>query len=82
MDARNTPPDSMSAATIDEVSSSSRQSSRPEARSQPATAFAEWLGLLKELNSRHAHGAMPTPLFHELNTCLLDLIPGREPARA
>jgi len=48
----------------------------------PETAFAEWLGLLKELNSRHARGAMPTPLFHELNTYLLDLIPGRDPARA
>lgn len=48
----------------------------------PETAFAEWLGLLKELNSRHARGAMPTPLFHELNTCLLDLIPGGDPVRS
>lgn len=46
----------------------------------PQVAFAEWLGLLKELNSRHARGAMPTPLFHELNTELLGLIPGSEPA--
>lgn len=48
----------------------------------PQTAFAEWLGLLKELNSRHARGAMPTPLFHELNTQLLDLIPEPEAAVA
>lgn len=46
----------------------------------PETAFAEWLGLLKELNTRHARGAMTTPLFHELNTELLNLIPTRDPA--
>lgn len=41
----------------------------------PQEAFAEWLGMLKDLNSRHARGTMPTPLFHELNGALLDLIP-------
>jgi hypothetical protein len=42
----------------------------------PQRAFAEWLALIKDLNSRHSRGAMPTPLYHELNTQLLDLIPG------
>jgi hypothetical protein len=44
----------------------------------PDVAFAEWLGLLKEINTRHVRGLMSTPLFHELNTYLLDLIPASE----
>lgn len=46
----------------------------------PQEAFAEWLGFLRELNARHARGAMPTPLYHELNTTMLDLIPTPQPA--
>jgi hypothetical protein len=41
----------------------------------PAAAFAQWLNLLKEINSRHGQGSMPTELYHRLNTQLLDLIP-------
>lgn len=41
----------------------------------PQDVFRRWLRLLKELNVRHGQGAMPTPLFHRLNTELLDLIP-------
>jgi hypothetical protein len=39
----------------------------------PADAFARWLSLLKEINDRHGRGTLPTPVFHELNTRLLDL---------
>lgn len=42
-------------------------------RVAPEAAFAEWLGLLRELNTRHTRGLIATPLFHELNTRLLDL---------
>lgn len=45
----------------------------------PAQAFARWLGLLKEVNYRHGQGSMTTDLFFELNTELLDLIPGPAP---
>ncbi|MGD2043801.1 MAG: hypothetical protein PVJ28_09150 [Acidimicrobiia bacterium] len=41
----------------------------------PAEVFGRWLRLLKELNLRHGQGSMPTPLFHRLNTQLLELIP-------
>lgn len=46
----------------------------------PSEVFGRWLRLLKEINTRHGEGAMPTPLFHRLNTQLLELIP--EPSRA
>ena len=45
----------------------------------PSEVFGRWLRLLKEINHRHAQGAMPTRLFHRLNTQLLELIP--EPPR-
>lgn len=48
----------------------------------PDVAFAEWLGLLKEINIRHVRGLISTPLFHELNTQLLELIPTPERASA
>lgn len=48
----------------------------------PAAAFARWLRLLKELNRRHGDGSMPTHLFIELNTQLLELIPDSGPNRA
>jgi hypothetical protein len=41
----------------------------------PQDVFARWLRLLKEINQRHGHGAMPTPLFYKLNTELLELMP-------
>lgn len=41
----------------------------------PQDVFRRWLRLLKELNVRHGQGAMPTPMFHRLNTELLDLLP-------
>jgi hypothetical protein len=41
----------------------------------PASAFAQWLTLLKEINRRHGQGSMPTDLYYRLNTQLLDLIP-------
>ncbi|HET9204111.1 MAG TPA: hypothetical protein VFP67_13335 [Acidimicrobiia bacterium] len=44
----------------------------------PSEVFSRWLKLLKELNRLHVEGALPNPLFHQLNTYLLDLIP--EPA--
>lgn len=44
----------------------------------PAQVFATWLRLLKELNRRHGHGQMPTPLFYRLNTELLDMLPTSE----
>jgi len=45
----------------------------------PAQAFARWLALLKEVNHRHGQGSMTTARFFELNTELLDLIPGPTP---
>jgi hypothetical protein len=45
----------------------------------PAQAFGRWLGLLKEINYRHGQGSMTTDRFLELNTELLDLIPGPAP---
>lgn len=41
----------------------------------PQAAFAEWLSILKELDTRHARGAMPSALFHELNGALLAMFP-------
>lgn len=46
----------------------------------PSDAFARWLRLLKEINRRHGQGSLPTRMFYELNTELLDLIP--EPPRS
>lgn len=45
----------------------------------PEDAYGQWLGLLKEINSRHGEGSMPNNVFHRFNTRLLDLMP--EPAR-
>lgn len=47
----------------------------------PRDVFGRWLRLLKELNVRHGQGAIPAPIFHRLNTELLDLmpVPTREP---
>lgn len=45
----------------------------------PSDVFGRWLRLLKELNRLHREGALPNPLFHELNSHLLNLIP--EPAQ-
>jgi hypothetical protein len=44
----------------------------------PADVLGRWLKLLKELNRLHGEGALPNPVFHQLNTHLLELIP--EPA--
>lgn len=46
----------------------------------PSDVFAKWLRLLKDINRRHGQGSLPTRMFYELNTELLDLIP--EPSRA
>lgn len=46
----------------------------------PSDVFARWLRLLKEINRRHGQGSLPTRMFYELNTELLDLIP--EPPRS
>ncbi|HSK07506.1 MAG TPA: hypothetical protein VK990_08315 [Acidimicrobiia bacterium] len=45
----------------------------------PAQAFAGWIGLLKEINYRYGQGSIPAELFYQLNTELLDLIPGPTP---
>ena len=45
----------------------------------PAQAFAGWIGLLKNINDRHGKGSMSAELFYQLNTELLDLIPGPTP---
>lgn len=37
--------------------------------------FGRWLRLLKEINRRHGQGAIPSRVFYELNTELLDLMP-------
>jgi hypothetical protein len=44
----------------------------------PAEAFAQWLGLLKEINQEHGGGSMPSDVFYELNSRLLDMIPAAE----
>jgi len=44
----------------------------------PQAVFAEWLRLLKEINRLHGEGSLPNPLYYQLNTHLLELIP--EPA--
>lgn len=41
----------------------------------PSEAFRRWLRLLKEVNHRHGSGSVPTHIFYDLNTRLLDLIP-------
>jgi hypothetical protein len=41
----------------------------------PPEALARWLSLLKELNRRHGQGSMPTYLYCQLNSQLLDLMP-------
>lgn len=46
----------------------------------PSEVFGRWLRLLKEINDHHGEGAMPTDLFYQLNTELLELIP--EPSQA
>ena len=38
----------------------------------PADVFARWLRLLKEINRRLGEGSLPTSLFYQLNTHLLD----------
>jgi hypothetical protein len=55
---------------IDEVSVALTSNTVP-----PAVVFTDWLRLLKEINHRHGQGSMPSDLFFELNTRLLDLIP-------
>ncbi|MGH8951781.1 MAG: hypothetical protein ACRDX9_10175 [Acidimicrobiia bacterium] len=47
----------------------------------PVEAFARWLSLLKEINRQHGEGSMPTHLYFELNSQLLDLIPDSIPNR-
>jgi len=42
----------------------------------PETVFADWLRLLKEINRLHGEGSLSNPLYYQLNTHLLDLIPG------
>lgn len=37
--------------------------------------FGRWLRLLKEINRRHGQGAIPSRVFYELNTELLELMP-------
>lgn len=48
----------------------------------PAAAFAQWLSLLKEINRLHGQGSLPTDLFYQLNTQMLDLIPEPSPIPA
>ena len=55
---------------IDEIATALTTDSIP-----PAEAFARWHGLLKEINLAHGQGSMPTDVFYEFNTRLLDLIP-------
>ncbi|MDP9494665.1 MAG: hypothetical protein M3P87_05430 [Actinomycetota bacterium] len=55
---------------IDEVATALTSNSM-----SPAEAFARWLELLKEINRELAQGSMPSDVFFELNTRLLDLIP-------
>ena len=46
----------------------------------PADVFAQWLRLLKEINRRLGEGSLPTSLFYQLNTHLLELMPEPAPA--
>jgi hypothetical protein len=48
----------------------------------PADVFARWLRLLKEINRRLGEGSLPTSLFYQLNTHLLELMPEPAPAPA
>jgi hypothetical protein len=48
----------------------------------PAAAFTQWLSLLKEINRLHGQGSLPTDLFYQLNTQMLDLIPEPSPIPA
>jgi hypothetical protein len=48
----------------------------------PADVFARWLRLLKEINRRLGEGSLPTSLFYQLNTHLLELIPEPAPTPA
>jgi len=41
----------------------------------PEEFFGRWLRLLKEINRRHGQGAIPSRVFYELNTELLELMP-------
>lgn len=41
----------------------------------PQAAFARWLRLAKDLNRKHGAGSIPTHVFYELNSKLLELIP-------
>jgi len=42
----------------------------------PEMVLADWLRLLKEINRLHGEGSLSNPLYYQLNTQLLDLIPG------
>jgi hypothetical protein len=46
----------------------------------PEDVFARWLRLLKEINRRLGEGSLPTSLFYQLNTHLLELMPEPAPA--
>ena len=48
----------------------------------PEEVFARWLRLLKEINQRLGEGSLPTSLFYQLNTHLLELMPEPAPAPA
>jgi len=48
----------------------------------PEDVFARWLRLLKEINRRLGEGSLPTSLFFQLNTHLLELMPEPAPASA
>jgi hypothetical protein len=50
-----------------------------EALASDSVSPAQAFGLLKEINYRHGQGSMTTDRFLELNTELLDLIPGPAP---
>lgn len=45
----------------------------------PGQAFGRWVRLLKELNRRHGQGSMPSDLYYQLNTQVLELIPEPKP---
>lgn len=44
----------------------------------PSEVFTRWLRLLKEINRRHGNGSIPTHVFYEMNSRLLELIPEPE----
>jgi hypothetical protein len=48
----------------------------------PEDVFTRWLRLLKEINRRLGEGSLPTSLFFQLNTHLLELMPEPAPAPA